>query len=532
MTERVEFIKQGLQTFPEYKSAIFDCGYLVTNKSINIGNEFPYYGNWESCQLTSELSIYNHKRQKVYTLATDNAAYFLIGHAYNPFDFEWDENQILKHLDSVCKGNFDCAKEYIDDLTGLFLLGIVRDGKVTFCGDFEAMRASFYCCDKDGHWFIGSHEELVALHTDLTWDTYIDSLEKYRWYYLYGEGLPGDMTHYKELKKLIGNTYVVYNGKSFDIFRLWPRKPLTMTQNEDEYQNVVSSIADVMSKSMDLIARKWENPAVSTTGGRDSQGSLAAAVHLKDRYQFFSYNSQPAEKVDCDAAEIICNAAGVKHVTYDIALDKGLYPEYELVRAILTYNSNRKKFNHNDIMKRIFFRKNNDFDVEVKSWTSEIGRGYYYKKYGVRRLQKNCRARFVNIMNNIYLFNPILMYKQDAIYRDYLRRSKYVENMFNYDWTDLIELEMRDGQWGTAVISTEHLFAYDVTIPYNNRRLGDLFLSVPLQDRINDRTHKDFTKKLCPPMCDVNIVVRDAAHDKKREIIDKLYYFISSYRPL
>lgn len=530
MSNRVEYLKSELERFPEYKSAIFDCGYLVTNKLVDINYGFPFYENWTNCRVNNEVTVYYHKRQKVYTLSTINADYFLIGHAYNPFDYEWDENIILSHLDRVSCGCFEAAKEYIDDLTGLFLLGVVKDNSVSFCGDFESMRASFYCSDGN-QWFIGSHEELIAHETHLTWDTYVDSLENYRWYYLYGEGLPGDITHYKELKKLIGNTYVVYDGK-FHINRLWPRKSLDMIKNDNDYQNVVSMISDIMSKSLELISKKWDKPAVSTTGGRDSQGSLAAAVHIKDKFQFFSYNSQQAEKVDCDAAEKICKAAGVTHKTYNIPLDKKIYPEYDLVYSILTYNSNRRKINHNDVMKRIFFRKNTDFDVEVKSWTSEIGRGYYYKRYGVKKLQKQCRPRYVNVMNNIYLLNPKLMYRTDAIYSDYLERSKYNESMYNYDWTDIIELEMRDGQWGTAVISTEHLFAYDVTIPYNNRHLGDLFLSVPLNDRIADRTHKDFTKKLCPKMGELNIVVRDAAHDKKREIFDKLYYFISSFRPL
>ena len=213
-------------------------------------------------------------------------------------------------------------------------------------------------------------------------------------------------------------------------------------------------------------------------------------------------------------------------------MDKTLFPEYDIVKAILSFNGNRRKLNHNDIMKRIYFRKNSDFDVEVKSWTSEIGRCFYYKKYGVKRLQKRCNARRTNVMNNIYLFNPVLMYKTDAKYRDYLKRTEYNEHMFNYDWTDLIELEMRDGQWGTSVISVEHMFAYDVTIPYNNRHLGDLFLAVQFEDRLNDRTHIDFTGLLCPEITKQKIIVRDAAHDRKRMLLDRYYYFISSIRPL
>ena len=327
---------------------------------------------------------------------------------------------------------------------------------------------------------------------------------------------------------------VVVNSKAGDKVRV--NLPMTLVQvglqmGMQMPQVTGSGVAEAMKSNLGLIAQKWERPAVSVTGGRDSKGSLAASIHVKEKYQYFSYNSQPAEKVDCDAAEMICKAVGVPHITYEIPLDKAVYPEYDLVRAILCVNSNRRYFNHNDIMKRIYLRKANPFDVEAKSWTSEIGRAFYYKRYGVQRMQKKCTARRVNAMNNIFLMNPALMYATDARYRDYLRSTAYNEHMFNYDWSDIIDLEMRDSRWGADVLSCEHMFSHDVTVPYNNRHLSDLMLMVPLADRIADRTHIDFTHELCPAIDATNISVRDVAHNNKRMWMDKIYYFITSIRP-
>ena len=103
--------------------------------------------------------------------------------------------------------------------------------------------------------------------------------------------------------------------------------------------------------------------------------------------------------------------------------------------------------------------------------------------------------------------------------------------MFNYDWSDIIDLEMRDSRWGADVLSCEHMFSHDVTVPYNNRHLSDLMLMVPLADRIADRTHIDFTYELCPAIDATNISVKDAAHNNKRMWMDKIYYFITSIRP-
>lgn len=529
MNENWPYIKENIKRFPEYKSSIFEQGFLITNQNLTIGGAFPFFGNWRQEILSDSFHIWLHCRQKLYAMEKNGITYFLIGHAYNPFSNQADEIDILRTLAEQSQGSFELGLQTINNLTGLFVFGMIAGERMTFCGDFESMRTAYYG-NIDGHFYLCSHEELVSLFEQLHRDDYVTKLEHYRWYHLYGEGLPGDISHYHELKKLICNNYVIYSDGKFKTVRIWPREPIHMCADEEEYRKTVHQIAETMKSNLGLIAQKWERPAVSVTGGRDSKGSLAASIHVKEKYQYFSYNSQPAEKVDCDAAEAICKAVGVPHITYEIPLDKAVYPEYDLVRAILCVNSNRRCFNHNDIMKRIYLRKANPFDVEVKSWTSEIGRAFYYKRYGVQQMQKKCTARRVNAMNNIFLMNPALMYATDARYREYLRSTAYNEHMFNYDWSDIIDLEMRDSRWGADVLSCEHMFSHDVTVPYNNRHLSDLMLMVPLADRIADRTHIDFTHELCPAIDATNISVRDVAHNNKRMWMDKIYYFITSVR--
>ncbi len=531
MNDNVKYIIEMLKKNKEYQATVFEQGFLLTNKCINLTNEYPFYGNWNEVELCEKFYLYVHCDQKSYIYKKNGKVFFLIGHAYDPFSYMADENIILEKFSDMSNGDFLKGLKVLDDLTGLFLLGIIdEEGDITFCGDFESMRTTYYGKVNDTV-YVSSHEEIIAFYEELHFDAYVRKLEKYKWYRLYGEGLPGDISHYVELKKLICNTYITYSNGEFLVHRMWPRNPIDMCDNNDEYESVVKQIAQVMSNSMDLIAEKWENPAVSVTGGRDSKGSLAAAVHIKEKYQFYSYNSQYAERVDCEAANLICTSIGVKHTTYTIPLEKELYPEYDLVKAILTINSNRCYFNHNDIMKRIYFRKKKPFDVEVKSWTSEIGRAFYYKRYGVRKMQKKCTARRVNAMNNIFLFNPLLMYQTDKRYADYLKKTHYNEHMYNYDWSDIIDLEMRDSRWGADVISCEHMFSHDVTIPYNNRHLGELFLSVPFENRLKDKTHIDFTNELCPEIEKTNINVKDFAHNNKRMWMDKIYYFVTSIRP-
>ena len=530
MNSNWSYIKEHIEEFPEYKSAIFEQGFLVSNTACEFGEGFPYYGNWREMPLCEGAYLYLHKNQKAYVLNKNGAAYFLIGHAYDPFGSEFDENRLLEKFAEISDGDMEKGLTYLNDWTGLFAFGILSGGGFALCGDFESMRSAYYGKVGD-RWYISSHEELTAMREELTRDEYVGRLEGYRWYYLYGEGLPGDISHYTELRKVMCNNYVIFDGENFKNVRMWPREPVKMCETEEDYKAAVAEIAGIMKKSVELILEKWDRAAVSTTGGRDSKGTLAACAHLKDRFQFYSYNSQLAEKIDCDAAEKICEAVGAKHTTYDIPLDKSVYPEYDLVKALLCVNSNRRRFNHNDIMKRIFFRKGNFFDVELKSWTSEIGRAFCYQRYGVKRMQKKCTPRRVNAINNIFLFNPPLMYETDKKYGEYLEKTELNEHMFNYDWSDIIDIEQRDSRWGADVISCEHMFSHDVTVPYNNRHLSDIMLRVPLEYRIKDKTHIDFTNLLCPAIGEANISVKDYAHDTKRMWMDKIYYFITSVRP-
>lgn len=530
MNANWEYIQANLSKHPEYQSAIFEQGYLITDYRINMGEEFPYLGNWTE-HIWKNICFYIHCHQKLFLHEWDGILYFLLGHAYDPFAGIIEEEQLLKRFAEVSGGVFDKGLALIDDLTGLFLMGFTDGENITFWGDFECMRATYYGT-AGKHWYLASHEELVAFQEALTTDPYVQRLEKYRWYHLYGEGLPGDISHYLELKKLVCDNYVLYQNGQFSTKRLYPRKPLEICTTEEAYRKTVAEVAEIMRRSLELSAQKWPNIAISVTGGRDSKGSVAASYRIKDKFQYYSYNSQHAEKVDCDAAHSICKALGIDHKTYEIPLDRSIYPEYDLVRAILCVNSNRKYFNHNDIMKRIFFRKEHPFDMEVKSWTSEIGRAFCYVRYGVKHLPRKATGRRVNIINNIFLFNPKLMYETDKRYREYLKKTEYNEHMFNYDWTDIIILEQRDSRWGADVLSCEHMFSHDVTVPYNNCHLSDLLQKPAFEKRLASQTHIDFTNLLCPEIEKTHIAVKDFAHNKKREVMERIYFFLSCVRPL
>ena len=96
------------------------------------------------------------------------------------------------------------------------------------------------------------------------------------------------------------------------------------------------------------------------------------------------------------------------------------------------------------------------------------------------------------------------------------------------DWYDLIFWEYRVAAWNGLVISGEHNFSYDLTIPYNNRVLLDLLLRTPLKKRINDIPHKDIQHRGNELIANSDISVQNVEHTKLRAVLEGIYFNICS----
>lgn len=45
MNENWAYIKENIERFPEYKSSIFEQGFLITNQNLTVRDAFPFFGN-------------------------------------------------------------------------------------------------------------------------------------------------------------------------------------------------------------------------------------------------------------------------------------------------------------------------------------------------------------------------------------------------------------------------------------------------------------------------------------------------------
>lgn len=530
MHENTKEMIELLAQYPKYRNDIFKRGFLITNNTNINKTEYPFYGNWKVKEV-QDYRFYIHEKQNLYTYEYGKKTFFLVGHAYNPFTMEIDEVSILKKISSCYQESTEEYFDAINELTGLFILGFIENNCIQIVVDCAGMQGAYYGL-VNNKVFISSHMQMIGDICNLETDPYVDELINYKFYKLYGPFLPGNLSSYKEIKRLVPNTYVDYDGVKFRITRFFPNKELKICKSDKEYDNTIKEIGKILHDNMELISKKWKKPAISMTGGMDSKVTVACTNGLYDKYKYFSYISMPGEAIDANAAHKIAEHIGVKHKIYDIPEDNSKFEDLDIITKIINHSfGNIGKLNKNDMRKRVYFRDTEDFDIEVKSWVSEIGRANYYKKFGKGKMPKHLSPRNLTSMYKFFVNDRHLVKKTDDVFKEYRDIVKFGENFGNYDESDMFLWEVRYGAWGGLVLTGEHRYSFDITVPYNNRKLIDLLLSLPLQARIKDKGHEDIIELMNKKVDEPGITIVNYNETKKRMYFEKAYFNLNSIMP-
>lgn len=507
---------------------MFERGFLITDRDLsNDLDKYPFYGNWNTRKVGG-YSFYTYKTVNAFFQTVNSRTFFLIGHAYNPYSMDIDENSILKTIGEAYGTNE--YFERLDELTGIFVFGSVSGKDIDFTLDASGMQYGCYG-EVNDHQYICSHMRLVGDLCDLETDDYVRRLVGYKWYhYMMGNYMPGDLTCFKELKRIIPNTYVTFDGK-YSVKRFYPYHEIKMCETDGEYNEVIKEASRIMMNNMKLIPKKWNRPAISLTGGIDSNTTFAAANGQYDKYETFSYISMYRESVDAEKAKEISDKFHVKHTIYQVPDSNDEVKDFELYKAILEHNDGDIGSNKdNDVRKKVTLINNDVCDVEVKSWISETIRAYAYKYFGRKKFRDDLKPRDYSSLYKIFLGKRKLLKETDRYFEEYIGNTQLNEHLFNYDESDFFVWEMmHGGKCGLNIGVMKSCF--DITIPYNNRKWLDLLLRVPLEKRINDQLHLDMKKLMNKELFDMNIRVVNLNETNRRKKAINMYYIINTHLP-
>lgn len=521
-----EFVNMMVQ-HPELESDLFIRGFLITDKKFNSLDDFPFYGNWKVEEFAG-FYFMSHRLTGMHLYETDNGnAFFIMGHAYNPFTMEYEEKTILKHI-AEAYGTPEYM-ERVNDITGVFVYGCIVNGTLEYLVDPSGMQSA--CTGKvGGNFFISSHAQLIGDLCNLEMDSFVKELINYKWYgRVMGPYLPADLTPFSELKRIVPSILYSYNGK-ISHKRYWPLKEIKEVADEYEYNQTIHQAADILKNNMILICKKWNKPWISLTGGIDSNTTFAACNGNYDKFETFSYISAEKEIPDAEAAKTIASHFGLRHHEYHIPSDNKDLDLFEEKRELFRHNNGYiAELYDNEARKKFYLRENTSCDVEVKSWVSETIRAYWYKHYGRKSFPKLSGKLYRNLYK-IFLTNRKLAHKIDGIFEKYIKEFEYDKIPDSYPTADMHYNEVTWGSWGGLNIS-EMKYCFDITFIYNNRRFLDLMFRVPLEKRISDQHHLDMKKYLNPELSDMNIRVVNLKETDFRAFALNVIFTMNSILP-
>lgn len=495
-------IQDVLETNEDLRQFLFVRGFLATSNPDIPGTGFPFYGAWNHTEVAG-LHFWTHPQTGFHHVSNATATCFLLGHAYNPFTMEIDEQVILTRLlDHVGADDF---YDFVDELTGVFVLGVVEGYQVRFLVDPSGMQSACYSRVRD-QFFLSSHPQLVADLCGLRMDAFVAKLIEYKWYpRVMGGYLPADLTPFAGLKRVVPNQDYAYDSLDRRVRhrRFYPLKDLQECRDDAEYQATIEAGADILKRNMELVVRKWQNPWISLTGGIDSNTTFAAANGQYSHLHAFSYLSAPKEAIDCRAAEKIAKRFNVPWTLYRVPPDALGLDRFDEKAAIIRHNNGYiAKEKDNELRKRVVLQAECPADVEVKSWVSETIRAYWYKHYGRSTMPPLSPKLFRNLYK-IFLADRKLAHQIDDLFATYIADFEYASIPAQYPPADMHYNEVTWGSWGGLNMS-EMKFCFDITFVYNNRRFFDLMFKVPLEKRISDQHHLDMKGYLNRELLEMN----------------------------
>ncbi len=505
---------------------LFRRGFLLTDANIDL-TSFPFYGHWKSMPVGNYIA-YTHELQKSSVYEENGRQFFLLGHAYNPFTMEIEEERILKRIAEAY--HTPDYQDRIDEITGVYVYGVTEGEKIEFLVDPSGMQSAYYSI-VNGHFYITSHSQIIGDLCGLEMTPLTKELISYQWYHrVMGDYLPADLTQFDEVKRIVPSISYSFSGTEVTHSRFWPTKELKMATDEMDYNAVISEGAEILKNNMELISRKWKRPYISLTGGIDSNTTFASANGIYDRFKAFSYVSAEKETIDADAAKEIANHFNVAYIRFGIPETSDQIEDYHEFVSIIEHNNGYIiKQNDNEYRKRIYLIQHLDCDVEVKSWVSETIRAYWYKHYGRTSFPELSPKLFRNFYK-IFILNRSLAHKIDRIFAQYIRDFEYDHIPVSYPIADMNYNEVTWGSWGGPNISEMKMYS-DITFVYNNRKFFDLMFRVPLKKRISDQHHLDMKKVLNKELSDMNIRVVNLKETDTRARLLNVIFTLNSWLP-
>lgn len=441
-----------------------------------------------------DYDVYSHSLLDInqFLINRKNTGVCLIGYALNPFTGANENNRIVQHLAKLLSENESKFFDYLDKLSGRFLLLCKKGDKEFLLQDAMGYRCALYSTDPKRF--------MIASHTSLFQDVFDFSLNEEAFhistqenYSMGGNYLPGLMTAISQVKPLLPNTLL--DLSTISIHRFFPREELKSSELTDEF---IEEVSKVLCRQNEMLTQRFK-VVFSLTGGLDSRISLATLKSYTEKLdKIFTYviNGNQSHRKDVSIAPKIAEKARLTSFsTINVRKSDLLLGDF-LDKSQKLMNSNIKK-SSSDMIALYLVGVKNPSSVHYMSYGPEVFNCYFTKnpinRDGILTLDKLCR-----------LYKRSLAHMTKDAWQEFIDTHKpYMKEVYGYCPYDLLYWEHRNGAWLGARMSDTDMVA-DTFVPFNNREILKKFLSVKQELRRTKELHKRLIKFNWPELLEVD----------------------------
>lgn len=437
-------------------------GYCFLEKNISDSYQFPIYFN--KYQLDERFLFFSDDLNETCVIK-DNGNYFLIcGLVIDTYAPYYDMEDIVNNIKNYVYISEKYFLEYLDTLSGRFILIYKYNNDIYFYHDACGMKSSFYFIKNKI--IIASHYNLVkeiSKQSELSYIASIPTSMKHPFSY----GYPGRTTPTKDIFQLTPNTRI--NVSKLCIERYFPREEINTESNLD---SISIFVKQNFLNQLEFTLRKKMSPTVSLTAGYDSRFTLAILKEKLRSLVFFTYKSHEAHNVDMLLSEDIAKIFTLTHKTFCITENDRIAPSFEDFCKSISKNS---FYIHNLIVAYKYYLSFNSRSIHIRSNLAEIGRLFYgisasnFSSFDMIKLWGGKNFSVDNAEEVSFAFDDFYI-------------TTDFKSIYNYNPNDLFYWEHRMGIWLSQVL-IESDPAFDTLILFNNRAVLKKLLSISIDDR-------------------------------------------------
>ena len=451
-----------------YQSLLFKGGYLITDiRTSRIENESVNHvlSRWKKTAARSYL-IFCDPAVDLHEQEDGETKIVLIGRVLDPINNEDRISEILAHLLGFYRKSENYFFDYLDKLTGRFVLLLASPTRNFVLQDATGNRSLFYN-NRASDLIISSHIQLIA---DIKGHQIPEERRAFiasKSYQSHVRHFPGTLTPYIEIDALTPNTLLGLD--EFRVARFFPRDRFVRRKLSGD---LIDEISSILTRQIKLLSTK-QPLGVSLTGGIDSRLTLATSRELKDSilYYTFATDRNSFEQRDAELAQKICRDVGVRHLIIR-GIETPISDEDHQFLQVFRRNTAFMRADRQGMIAKALHEQYPHGHLHLKSNVSELGKGLYRSKEYFLPGKANPQ-----MLAHLYGTNAKSGFCV-AAFQDFIKRTdlKHAVSM-GYDIYDLFHWEHRLGCW-QALQLLDFDMSQDTMIPYNNRYLLGKMMSI------------------------------------------------------